>query len=229
MFRHLAASIGQVLRLPRLRRVLIESMGYESTVKVAGGYLQPLLKQAAIALPVLVALDGERRTAILAGVVYFVLNAISSVASRRSHKVAGRLGGESRAAGRLWQLTFGLFACLTVALLTETIFWPIGLFVVLEVVRNVWRPITIARLDNETEAGRGATMLSIESQSKALGTMLLAPLVGLAVDRFAMGPEKPAFWAFAAAGLVVAAIGAIVPAMAEATPSDRSETSAPQT
>ncbi|HJN15298.1 MAG TPA: hypothetical protein QGH10_07410, partial [Armatimonadota bacterium] len=228
VLRHLMESLRQVLRLHRLRRVLLESMGYESACKVAGDYLQPILKQLAMGLPVLLALGEDKRTALLVGPVYFVLHAASSVASRRSHKVVDNLGGEGRAASRMWQLTFAIFASLTVALLTGTVWPAVVLFVVLELARNIWRPITITRVDNETEAGRGATMMSIESQAKALGTMLLAPVAGLAVDRFAMSEDAPAFWVVGVIGLLVCAVGAVMPAMAPPTPSDHSETSPPQ-
>ena len=66
-------------------------------------------------------------------------------------------------------------------------------------------------MDNETDARMGATMLSIESQAKALGTMTLAPLLGYAVDALASDPVQPALWAVGAAGLAITLVGALLP------------------
>ena len=99
----------------------------------------------------------------------------------------------------------------------DFVFWPVAIgFVVLELLRNFWRPITITRLDNETEAGMGATMLSIDSQTTAAGTMVLAPAVGLAVDRLAVAPDQPALWVVGVVGVVVTLLGAVVPRMSPA-------------
>jgi len=59
----------------------------------------------------------------------------------------------------------------------------------------------------------GATMLSIESQAKAVGAMILAPLLGYAVDRLAAAPDVPAFWVVGAIGLAVALLFALIPTM----------------
>ena len=216
---HLVEAFRKALGNGRLRRVLAESMAYDSVCKVVGDYLQPVVKQMAIALPFLLMISDKKRTAILAGCVYFVLHVISSIASRKSHVVATRLGGESRAARVVWLLTAGVLAGLALAL-TTGIMWPaVAAFVVLEVVRNVWRPVAITRIDNETDATMGATMLSVDSQAKAAATMLLAPAVGYAVDTFTIpGSDQPAFWVVGAAGVVIAALGAMAPAMPSPDP-----------
>ena len=213
MVAHLRAAFHQAVLDSRLRRVLVEGMGFESMCKVTKDYLQPVLKQAAIALPLCLALGERKRTAILVGAVYFVLYLVSSVASRKAHTFAGRFGGESRAARRVWLIAVGVFLVVAVSLWVGEL-WPavVG-FVVLELVRNFWRPITITRVDNEIGPTMGATMLSIESQAKAAGAMILAPLIGLGVDRLAGSPGQPALWVVGVAGLGIALAGALTPTM----------------
>ena len=219
--RSLVQAFGKVFRESRLRRVIIEAMGFEGLCKVAKDYLQPVLQNVAsgamlLALPVLAALQGIQRTAIIVGCVLFVQHLASSVASRKAHVFADHFGGEDRASRRLLVIVLGLLIPLT-ACLYYGVMWPAVIcFVVLELVRNFWRPMTITRVDNETEAKMGATMLSIESQAKATGAMILAPLIGYAVDRFAAAPDKPALWIVGAAGLLIALAGALTPAMTPA-------------
>ncbi|MFO7898731.1 MAG: MFS transporter [Planctomycetota bacterium] len=211
--RHLVLAFRRAFGRPRLRRILIEAMGFDSTAKVTKDYLQPVVRQMAIGLPVLVVLAEKQRTALLAGAVYFVLYIASGLASRRAYRFAARFGGESRAARAIWIGMVGLFLPMAVSLWFD-ILWPavIG-FILLELLRNFQRPVLITRVDNETEATMGATMLSIESQVRALGAMVLAPLIGYGVDRLAAAPGRPALWVVAAAGLFISLIGALTPTM----------------
>ena len=217
MMHHLGVAFRQAILDSRLRRVLIESMAYEGTFKVGKDYLQPILKRLAahmlIALPVLAALDEQKGTAILIGAIYFILYLGSAAASRKSHLFAKRFGGESRGARALWGITLVVFIPVATALWLE-VYWVAAIgFVVLALLQNFWRPIVITRVDNETDATMGATMLSIESQAKATGAMILAPLIGWGVDRLAAAPEQPALWVAAGVGAVIAFLGSLAPAM----------------
>jgi len=209
----------------RLRRVLLEGMGYESICKVTKDYLQPVMRQIAtgailLSLPVLFHLGEFQRTAVLIGAVYLLLNLGASLASRRAHRFASRFGGESRAARHVWWITVAVFAVIVAGLGTGALL-PAALgFVVLELLRNFWRPIVITRVDNETDSEMGATMLSIESQGKAAGAMILAPLIGYGVDHLAAAPGQPALWVVGAAGLAIALLGALAPTMSPA-PAER--------
>jgi len=210
---HLGRAFRQAFLDSRLRRVLIESMGYESTFKVVKDYLQPVIRQMALALPVLVAMELKERTAILIGVFYLPLHIVSGVASRKADAFARRFGGESRAARHLWAITLAGFVPIVVALWFEQ-FWAAAIgFLVLALLQNFWRPMLITRVDNETDAKMGATMLSIESQAKAVGAMILAPLLGLGVDRLGAGREAPALWMVGLVGVAVTFAGSLIPAM----------------
>ena len=213
MARHLFAAFARAFTHLRLLRVLLESMSYEGTYKVVKDYVQPVIRQMALALPVFAAMAVNRRTALLVPIVYVPLYVLSSVASRRSSWFADRFGGESRAARRLWLVAFMVFVPIALALWFQVLWLAAVGFVVLALVENLWRPITVTRVDNETDAKMGATMLSIESQAKSLGAMVLAPLLGLAVDRLGASPEQPALWVVGLVGVAVTLVGAILPAM----------------
>jgi len=213
MLGHLYRAFVQAIADGRLRRVLLESMAYEGTYKVVKDYVQPVIKQMALALPVLTALALSRRTAVLVPFIYVPLYLLSGVASRKSSWLAGRFGGESHAARRLWVVTAVVFVPVALALWLGVMWLAAVGFVALAMLQNFWRPITITRVDNETEAAMGATMLSIESQAKAVGAMILAPLLGYAVDKLASAPDQPALWVVGAIGLAVALLFALIPTM----------------
>ena len=194
------------LRSRPMRRLLLESMGYEGAYKAGVDYLQPVLKSAALALPVLIALDDSRRAAILVGAVYFVLHLLSSVASRRAGRLTARAGGEERSARLLWLLDLLVFALLGVGILIGS--WPVAIaaFVLLAVLQNFWRPILISRVAGHAAPAQAATVLSIESQAKSLGTAALAPILGWAVDAIGTTAPDLRFLPVALAGVLISAL-----------------------
>ena len=151
--------------------------------------------------------------ALVVGAVYFVVYLGESLASRRAHRLCTRCGTEERAARTLWAADLALFALLAAALALGWGPLAVGCFVLLWMLQNFWRPIAVTRVDNETDASMGATMLSIESQARALGAMILAPLLGLGVDKLAVRGGPPAFWIVGVAGAAIALLGTLTPTM----------------
>jgi predicted MFS family arabinose efflux permease len=75
----------------------------------------------------------------------------------------------------------------------------IALFVALAVLENFWRPVLISRFNAHSTPDMTATVLSIESQSKSVATIVLAPLLGWTVDLVG------GFWTIGVVGTVIAA------------------------
>ncbi|MDE0088456.1 MAG: MFS transporter [Candidatus Poribacteria bacterium] len=180
--RLLGNALKQSVQFPPLRRLVFEGMGFEGMYKASKDFLQPILKNTAVALPILIALDESKRTALLVLGVYFVLFLLASFASRNSHRVSDWRGGDEGAAQFMWWIDLALFALLIPALWFGWYPAIIALFVGLALLQNFWRPGLISRFDAQSTPEMGATILSIESQSKSLAMIVLAPLLGWLVD-----------------------------------------------
>ena len=180
--RMLGSALKQSVQFPPLRRLVFEGMGFEGMYKASKDYLQPILKQTVITLPLLLALDESKRTALLVAGVYFILYFLSSFASRNSHQVSNWRGGDEGAARFMWWVDLALFALLIPALWFSWYPAIIVLFVGLAILQNFWRPGLISRFNAQSTPEMSATILSIEAQSKSLATIILAPLLGLLVD-----------------------------------------------
>jgi hypothetical protein len=228
--RHLWEVMKMGLRTRGMRRLLLETMGFEGMFDAAKDYLQHCSKRPPLGLPFLIALESTRRSALLIGIVYFVLHVLSGVASRLSHRLEQQTGGEEAAIRRLWFVTFAIYAAL-VPLLYLHVRWPaIILFVLLNLLHNVWRPLQITRFDAYSPEKHGATVLSLESQAKSLATLVLAPLCGWLVDLTASvsaaapgGPPQVSFWPIALLGTIVFLPGLFFPAGRAASPQPTSE------
>jgi hypothetical protein len=185
VFGHLFETVRTVWKSGQLRRTLLESMVQDGTYNASKDYLQPILKQAALAMPVLLYLQGEERTAVLVGAVYFILHLVSSYASRLAHRVSAAAGGEVPASRRLWAVELIVFLAMVPLFVYDRKALLIAAFVLLAVIQNVWRPILLARIDTTSDPSMGATILSVESQAKSLFVMGLAPLLGYVIDGIA--------------------------------------------
>ncbi len=206
--RHMAASVRTSFKRPGLRRLVLESMGFDGIFNAVKDYLQPVLEVAAITATAtaLASLDWSQtqRTALLVGPVYVVLYLLAGVASRQAHRVSTAAGGEDRAAGILWSVNVAVFGGLLVSgWLDEWVALSVS-FVLLHALHNVWRPILISRFDIHGEEAQAASLLSIESQGQRIATIIIAPLLGLAVSHVGDGGPGGAFWPVGALGLAVA-------------------------
>lgn len=171
-----------------LRRLVIESMNYEGLYKAIKDYLQPVIHQTALALPIFLAGRDSQRAAVLIGAVYFLLHFLSGLASRHSHFLAQRFRTEVNASGFLWLLYSGFFLILTIAFWFNWHALMITCFVGLAMAQNFWRPLLVSRFDDYAPPEMGATILSIESQSKSVATMVFAPILGFLVDQLGFWP-----------------------------------------
>ncbi|MFZ7113585.1 MAG: MFS transporter [Desulfatiglandales bacterium] len=203
---HLWETIRKAIRERPLRRLMLESMGFEGMFKAASDYLQPVILGMALALPLLEGQAETRRSAVIVGVVYLVLHLASAYASRKSHRITACCGGEERGAYLLWKIVFVLYAAMVPLLFLESHALAVLGFLGLYLIQNFWRPILISRFDAFATETQGATVLSIESQAKSVATMVVAPLLGMSVDFVRYSRLGGAFWPVGVAGAIVAGV-----------------------
>ena len=180
---HLRRSLADAFRVQRIRRLVLESSGFEGAYRAGKDYLQPVLQQMAVGIPILATLPDNRRSALLIGLVYAVLHLLSSLSSLNAHRVAAVRGGEDGGSALLWTGVLVVYACLIPVFLLDWLPLAVVGFIALAVAQNLWRPMIVSRFHRCAPAGREATLLSIESQSNSAATMILAPVVGFLVDR----------------------------------------------
>lgn len=210
--REVVAHLWECIRLAAvvrgLRRLIIESMSFEGVYKAVQDYLQPIVKNMALLIPLFVGLSDTRRSAIMIGIVFVVLYLLSAYASRSSHRLASYAGGEERGSRLLWKVVSVLYLALIPLLVFEYYYAAIIGFIALSLIQNLWRPILISRFDAFASETQGATILSIESQAKSIATMIVAPVFGVAVDFIRSQGEGwgGEFWPIAVIAAVISLI-----------------------
>jgi len=210
IFRILVSTMRDSFRVPALRRVLLESMGFEGVFKAVKDYVQPVIQAIAVAslggLALLNGMGDEQRVAMVVAPVYFAMFIFGGVASRYSHKFSVRHGGHVAASRVIWAYQTMLFLVMLPALYYGLLGVAVAAFVVLHTLQNLWGPLMYSRLDDNSREEQGATLLSIESQVSSLAAMVLAPALGWSVDLVAEHGLGGSYWPVGALGLLVALV-----------------------
>ncbi len=209
VYSHLRDTFSQVFHTAHLRRLVTESMTFEGTFKAAKDYLQPLTRQAAVGAPLLLTLNEQTRGPVLIGIVYLTLYVLSAWASRNAHRLVGWLGDEERSVGIVWWAAGIAYVALVPMVLLGWTGLAIALFILLNLLQNLFRPMHISRFDAHAGEHQGATVLSVESQAKGVAAMVIAPLLGWLVD-WATGPDAGSFSGFWPIGVVGALLALVM-------------------
>jgi hypothetical protein len=191
-----------VFRHPPALRAILNSSGFDAFYKATKEYLQPILEAFALALPVLLALEDTRRSAVIIGVVYSGIYLLTSYASRSAARFGERFS--SIAQGLNWTFLVGAIFLFIAGLSTQWQWDAVAILVFLGfyVLHNVRRPMTVAFVSDQISSRVMAAGLSAESQFTTLGAALLAPAVGALADWLGVG----AALACLGAGMLVLAL-----------------------
>ncbi len=184
IFRHTVSGIRQSFVNASLRKLIVQSLGFEGVFEVTKDYLQPILKAQALVLVVYFTLPEKESTAIIVGVVYFILHMISATASRRAHIFAGRFRSEQGAIVAMIFIGFLLAFISSVGIYTKLFILAIISYIFYYVIQNLWRPILVAQYDDYASSSEQATILSIESQTRTVGITIIAPVAGFLADKY---------------------------------------------
>ena len=172
---------------PKIFRGILNAAVYSGYYQALKDYLQPVIQTFAIGLPLLLALDEERKSVILIGIIYFLIYILSSFAARRSGRFASRFNGYAA------PLNLTLLAGFTVGVLCGFFYLnqlpalSILLFIGIYLIENLRLPAGISYFTENLDREILATTLSAESQGKSLFTAVIALATGFLADRFDIG------------------------------------------
>ncbi len=168
-------------------KAILNTSIFNAFFKSTKEYLQPILESFALSLPILLTLSGQRRTALVVGLVYFVIYLLTSYASKNSARFSRKFSDLTVAlnvtylAGALFIIFAGLSKLYNLEILS------IIFFLSLYILHNLRRPIGVSYVSETISHKAMASGLSVESQLKTLISAGLAPVIGFFADRFGVG------------------------------------------
>lgn len=182
IFNHLFKSIKTIVKSNPLKKLIVQTTVFEGSFSVSKDYLQPIIQTQIITIGAVLAFPEKESTAILIGAVYFILHLLSSSASKNAHKFSQRINNDKKAISHLIFAAFILLGISGIGFYYNLYILPISCFIAYYMVQNIWRPIAISQYDNYSRKEEQATILSVESQSKSLGIIILSPIAGYLAD-----------------------------------------------
>jgi len=198
-FRQVWKAFATSLKSKFLLRGLTNNAIHSAFYASAKDYLQPLLKALALLLPFQLFEQDEKQAAMLIGIVYFFIYLGTSFMSRFAGNFSNKFSQTSVAlnctlyAGLLAGALSGLFFSQGFELIAVLFF----LLILLN--ENLRKPIGTAYVAALTDQKSMATLLSVQSQLKALMAAVFAPTIGFLADRFGIGSALLIFALFAMA------------------------------
>ncbi len=186
-FLEILREIIQALRSGRTLRALSNIALFSGYFRVVKDYYQPVLATLAAGLVGYFHGIGEKQlTALLVGVMYFIVYMGTSYASRSAGRYSLRVGSLSVSLDR------SLLTGLVLVLVTGIFFmfhppwrWLVVLsFTAVFMLENLRRPVGVAYVSEIFPPDILATVLSTESQVRSLFAAFLAPATGFLIDHF---------------------------------------------
>lgn len=173
------------LRDRNVFRVINSAALHTSFLKAIKDYIQLVMVQIAILLPILLTFDDKRKTGLVVGVLYFIIYFFNSEASKRASKVL-KLGISNISRQTLF---LGLVAGILCGIFIQLNWWIIALilFIIIYIVENLRKPIMTGMLVDNVPNEILTSVLSAQSFYQTILTSLIAISLGILADSFGIG------------------------------------------
>lgn len=183
---HIKDSFSNLLLVKQLRLILINSAIFDGAFKASRDYIQPVIRNFIMAYPLLLIMENEHnRETLLIALLYLLVNIFGAFASRSSHKLRNYCMNSEVPLNYLF-LGQAFLLLGTGYFVDVNLYVVFILFLMLNIISNLRRPLLLSCLVDEIEDMQRATMLSVESQLKSLTIVILAPVLGLIADSFSI-------------------------------------------
>ena len=177
-----------------LRSILNSSL-FGALFKSTKDYLQPILESFALSLvfsPLFMGgtqggISDMQRSAVIIGLVYFVIYLFTSYASRSAAGFSDRFPSLGRAINLSFLFGAGM---LFIAGFSTSVNWTILsilVFLIFYALRSLRRPMNLAYISDQIDSRIMASGLSVEAQFSTILTAIFAPLLGLLADQVGVG------------------------------------------
>ena len=168
-----------------LKKVILSSSLFDGIFKILKDYIQPILQDIILisGIYAVAAMDADTRLKIILGIIYGVIYIFSSMVSRNVYRLNLKIKSN-----RLMDISFDIFSILFFllffAIRLEMIVLVILLYFVLYLLKDGRRPLVVDVFGDTMRKTERATVLSVESQTRSLFMIILAPVFGYIADGF---------------------------------------------
>jgi MFS family permease len=176
-----------LLKYKQLRRLMLNSSVYDGVFKTSKDYIQPIMRNLALGLPVLLTLGEQKRVALVIGVLYFFLYMLTAAVSQGSGKVSEKFSSPEKGLNITYLVSILVVVAVGVTMRYNASLAAVVLFIGFYVLQNLRKPMTVGYVSEKIKGTVMATGLSTESQLKTVVVAIAAPVFGALVDNIGLG------------------------------------------
>jgi MFS family permease len=173
------------IRQPNVLRIVNMSAIHSAYLKAVKDYIQPLMVNVAVLIPIMLNLETNRKNGIIIGVLYFFIYIMTSFASKFASKA------EKKSKQHISYITLLCgFACgIICGIFYIYELWIISLiaFIGIYIIENIRKPIMTGFIADNVENKVLASVISVESSLKTIMTAIIALVFGIIADNYGIG------------------------------------------
>jgi len=175
----------EMMRKPAVLKIINTTAIHSAYIKAIKDYIQPLMVNLAVATPILLSLESDKKNALFIGLIYFIIYLLTSRASAISSKF------DKKFKSSLPYLTlisgFGFGAISGFFYLQDIWLVAVISFIGIYIIENIRKPVLTGYVAEHASNEVLTSVLSAQSFLKTVMTAILAFTFGLLADTFSIG------------------------------------------
>lgn len=178
-------SFFQTVKQPNILRIINTSATHSAYLQAIKDYIQPLMVNIALVIPILLYMDTEKKNGLIVGIIYFFIYLANSQASRLSSRFVKLKKGEISFVTLIIGFSLGIIT--GVFYYFDLWFLSILSFIGIFIVENIRKPILTGFVSDNVSNDILTSVISAQSQLKTIITAILAFSFGLLADKYGIG------------------------------------------
>jgi len=178
----------KVLKQPQVLKIIHSSAVFSAFQKAVKDYIQPIVLQVAVLIPVLLEIDIQKKNALLIGLVYFFIFLMTSYVSRKASIIDKKTKRDTAKLSLIYGFLFGIAS--GVLYVFDFYVFALVIFIGIYLIENIRKPVLTGVLADHVPTETLTSVISAQSQWKTILTALIAISLGFLTDLYGMG------WAF---------------------------------
>ncbi|MBL1281239.1 MAG: MFS transporter [Fluviicola sp.] len=178
-------SFLKIIKQPSVITIINTSAIHSAYLRAIKDYIQPLMVNIALIIPIMLNIEAEKKNGIIIGVIYFFIYLITSRASKFSSKIAiktkANISNITLLLGFIFGIICGVFFILDLWIISMIAF--IGIYIV----ENIRKPILIGLIADNVPSEILTSVISAQSLLRTILTVILALTFGIIADNFGIG------------------------------------------
>jgi MFS family permease len=178
-------SFFKIIKKPNVLKIINTSAVHTAYLRAVKDYIQPLMVNVALIIPIMLNVDPEKKNGIIIGVIYFFIYIATSRASQISSKVAAKNKQNISYITLLFGFIFGIIC----GVFYIYDLWIISMiaFVGIYIVENIRKPILTGFIADNVPNEILTSVISAQSLLRTIITAILAFVFGIIADNFGIG------------------------------------------